>query len=123
MLKNKKMHIIDKQLSNFNFYKSSNSYRELKEIIYSLLVNKELSLMPFRTGVFKEIAEEFDTTSSRPESNLSKLVDRAILNTDSKIISSYFLVYQDKKVSLKAFLLKVTEETQYEIKKIEKDEK
>jgi ribonuclease HI len=87
MLKNKKMHIIDKQLSNFNFYKSSNSYRELKEIIYSLLVNKELSLMPFRTGVFKEIAEEFDTTSSRLESNLSKLVDRAILNTDSKIIS------------------------------------
>ena len=123
MLKNMKIHIIDKQLSNFNFYKSSNSYRELKEIIYSLLVNKELSLMPFRTGVFKEIAEEFDTTSSRLESNLSKLVDRAILNTDSKIISSYFLVYQDKKVSLKAFLLKVTEETQYEIKKIEKDEK
>ena len=123
MLKDKKMYIIDKQLSNFNFNKNSNSYLELKEIIYSLLVNKELVFTPFRTGVFEEVAREYDTTSSRLESTLSKLVDRAMLNTDSKIISSYFLIYQDKKISLKAFLLKVTEETQYEIKKIEKDEK
>ena len=123
MLKNMKIHIIDKQLSNFNFNKNSISYEILKAVIYSLLVNKELYLMPFRTGVYTEIAKEYDTTSSRIESSLSKLIDRTILNTDSKTIYAYFLLYPDKKITLKAFILKVTEETKFEIKKIEKDEK
>lgn len=107
---------IYKELSNFNFSRNSISFQYLILAIY--LVSKDKNqIKNFRNGIYKKIAETYNTKPENVMWGINKIIKMMYLNTNEKIIKDYFELYETREPSTKEFIIfisyKVTRNISY----------
>lgn len=108
---------ISKELANFKFTRSSISYIYLIEAIKIVSKNK-MVIKDFNKLVYKVIAKKYNTEEKNVNWSISKLLKLMYLNTNEEVIKKYFnLVYDDDKITTKAFIIFIAYKVNFREKK------
>lgn len=94
------------ELNKFKFKRNSIAYEYLIDAI-KLVVENKYVIKNFNDYVYTAIAKKYNTQPQNVLWCLNKLINLMYFNTDENIITNYFNIYKQDKLTTKAFIIEV----------------
>ena len=94
------------ELNTFKFKRNSIAYEYLIDAI-KLVVENKYVIKNFNDYVYTAIAKKYNTQPQNVLWCLNKLINLMYFNTDENIITNYFNIYKQDKLTTKAFIIEV----------------
>lgn len=91
------------ELSNFKFNRNSIAYEYLIDAIFIVTKNR-IAIKDFNYYVYSKIGQRYRTKPQNVLWCISKLINLMYINTDENIISDYFKINVEERLSTKAFI-------------------
>ena len=94
------------ELNTFKFKRNSIAYEYLIDAI-KLVIEDKCVIKNFNNYVYTPIAKKYNTQPKNVLWCLNKLINLMYFNTDENVITSYFNMYIQDKLTTKAFIIEI----------------